>query len=333
MNTNRNLILIKGEDKTAEIRSWRYNKGRIIVTFQDGRTYQYGHYNVKFFKDPKVMSARDCIILKDNVIAHNVVRILDFGQYARIEYENYYTETLPSYAFQVIHSSLANPECNQLFSYLKDIACAISLTTEDGHNILGNHYKRINFIREDSALNSYLSGTLPDSCHSRQGPIIYPFGFNISQKTAVERAMNNSFSVIEGPPGTGKTQTILNIIANAVMDGKSIAVVSSNNSATANVLEKLKKHDVGFIAAYLGNARNKEQFIESQTGLLPDMTGWHFSDNQVKHLFMQIESLALELDSLLQSKNMLAAVNKKLDSIALEAKLYNQDMVRSRKDK
>ena len=40
------------------------------------------------------------------------------------------------------------------------------------------------------------------------------------------------------PNGTGKTQTILNIIANAVLNGQSVAVVSSNNAATKNVYEK-----------------------------------------------------------------------------------------------
>lgn len=61
---------------------------------------------------------------------------------------------------------------------------------------------------------------------------IFPFGFNISQKQAVDKALENNLSIIEGPPGTGKTQTILNIIANAVIRGESVAVVSSNNSAT-----------------------------------------------------------------------------------------------------
>lgn len=71
-------------------------------------------------------------------------------------------------------------------------------------------------------------------------------------------------SVIEGPPGTGKTQTILNIIANAVMRGESVAVVSNTNSATENVFEKLRKYNVDFIAAPLGNKTNKETFIKSQ---------------------------------------------------------------------
>lgn len=69
--------------------------------------------------------------------------------------------------------------------------------------------------------------------------MIFSFGFNISQKDATEKAMMNQISIIEGPPGTGKTQTILNIIANAYIEGKSVAVISNNNSATSNVFEKL----------------------------------------------------------------------------------------------
>lgn len=70
--------------------------------------------------------------------------------------------------------------------------------------------------------------------------LIYPFGCNASQKIAVSNAFENQISVIQGPPGTGKTQTILNIIANIVRQGKTVMVVSNNNSATANVLEKLE---------------------------------------------------------------------------------------------
>lgn len=46
-------------------------------------------------------------------------------------------------------------------------------------------------------------------------------------------------SVIQGPPGTEKTQTILNIICNTVIKNKRVLVVSNNNSAIDNVNEKL----------------------------------------------------------------------------------------------
>ncbi|WP_228455880.1 AAA family ATPase [Chryseobacterium sp. POL2] len=80
--------------------------------------------------------------------------------------------------------------------------------------------------------------------------------FNLSQRTGVDNAFSNPLSVIEGSPGTGKTQTILNIIANAVMNNQSVAVVSSNNSATKNIFEKLESNGVSFIAALLGSSQN-----------------------------------------------------------------------------
>ncbi|WP_199769570.1 AAA domain-containing protein [Helicobacter trogontum] len=65
-------------------------------------------------------------------------------------------------------------------------------------------------------------------------------------------------------PGTGKTQTILNIIANLIMQGKSIAVVSNNNAATQNVFEKLQEYELDYLCATLGNKDNKESFIKNQ---------------------------------------------------------------------
>ena len=37
-------------------------------------------------------------------------------------------------------------------------------------------------------------------------------------------------SIIEGPPGTGKTTTILNILANLIYQNKKVVVVSKNKS-------------------------------------------------------------------------------------------------------
>ena len=50
----------------------------------------------------------------------------------------------------------------------------------------------------------------------------------------------------------------------AVVRGKTVQVVSNNNSAIVNVLEKLSKYDMGFIVALLGSTANKEKFIETQ---------------------------------------------------------------------
>lgn len=105
---------------------------------------------------------------------------------------------------------------------------------------------------------------------SHPGSILFPFGCNASQERAVKAALSNQISVIQGPPGTGKTQTILNIIANLLVAKKSVLIVSNNNSATENVLEKLSKNGLGFLVASLGKRENKEAFVANQPPLNPE---------------------------------------------------------------
>lgn len=62
---------------------------------------------------------------------------------------------------------------------------------------------------------------------------------NLSQKNALENALNQRISIIEGPPGTGKTTTILNILANLIYQNKKVLVVSKNNSAIENIVEDI----------------------------------------------------------------------------------------------
>lgn len=102
---------------------------------------------------------------------------------------------------------------------------------------------------------------------------IFPFRYNLSQKTALDHALRSKISIIEGPPGTGKTQTILNILANlAVMQEKKVAVVSGNNAAVQNVRDKLEAEGYPFLVAGLGNNENKENFFANLP--VAEVSGW-----------------------------------------------------------
>jgi len=60
-----------------------------------------------------------------------------------------------------------------------------------------------------------------------------------AQRRAVALALGSKVSVVTGPPGCGKTQVILNMLANAVLRGKSVLVSSKNNKAVDNVRDRL----------------------------------------------------------------------------------------------
>lgn len=66
-----------------------------------------------------------------------------------------------------------------------------------------------------------------------------------SQTIAMIRAAEGLSMVVEGPPGTGKSQTITNIIAEAVAAGKSVLFVSAKRAALQVVKRNLEKADLG----------------------------------------------------------------------------------------
>ena len=323
INSDNNLILIKGEDKTAQIDIWKYENGKIVVTFNNAKTYPYSHTNVEFFKNPCEVDIKNSIVIKNNAPLSNIDHALQFDRHTRIYYKYGKTETIANKDLSYIRSSLNDPKSKNLFEYLKQIAYTVSLRTEDDKNILGSRYDKIDFIREDCVLSYYLKGKVPNRKTNGLNAV-YPFGFNISQKQAVENALDNNVSIIEGPPGTGKTQTILNIIANVVMRGESVAVVSSNNSATHNVLDKLKKYDVDFIGAYLGSSSNKESFINSQNGQIPDITKWTLKTEEYNKINSQLGEMNHELNDMLICKNDLSQAQSGLEALKLEQEYFLQ---------
>lgn len=232
---------------------------------------------------------------------------------------------------EIVESILKEENTNNVLTYLKEVANTVGLQVKINNkelNILSNHFSKIDFIPTNSILGSYLNGQLIKLQKSKKiddPDIVFPFGFNLSQKIAVERALNNKLSIIEGPPGTGKTQTILNLVANIVMNGQSVAVVSSNNSATQNVFEKLLKYKVDFIVANLGNTANKNVFIENQAEI-PDIKNWMISAEERMITLRILNKISRDLELKLELKNKLSAIKQEFSSLEIEVQHFQKMM-------
>ncbi len=229
---------------------------------------------------------------------------------------------------RIVVPTQEDKRANSRLDYFKEIANVISLEKED-IKILSKNFEKVKSVKEGTVLYNFLSEKEPKKENRNniyQNPerlVVYPFGFNISQKEAVEKAMSNKISVIEGPPGTGKTQTILNIIANAVNRNETVAVVSSNNSATKNVIDKLKKYNVDFIAAYLGNMENKQEFIDSQKPL-PDIESWEMDSMSINKKSVYLKEKYKLLRQSLIDQGELAKLKQELSSIEIEFEHHKQ---------
>lgn len=83
-----------------------------------------------------------------------------------------------------------------------------------------------------------------------------------SQRKAIKASKKGESFVLEGPPGTGKSQTITNIIAEALYDGKRVLFVSEKKAALDVVLRKLTEAGLSdFCLPLHGNKANKKEVL------------------------------------------------------------------------
>lgn len=75
--------------------------------------------------------------------------------------------------------------------------------------------------------------------------IFFDSGLNDSQKKAVQKCLEaEDLALVHGPPGTGKTTVLIEIIRQAIFLKKSIFVTAPSNTACDNILERLVQKNI-----------------------------------------------------------------------------------------
>ena len=64
---------------------------------------------------------------------------------------------------------------------------------------------------------------------------------NDEQRRAIKSAFVNTLTIVTGPPGTGKSQVILNVIVNALQHNETVLFGSKNHKAVDVVIERLSR--------------------------------------------------------------------------------------------
>jgi len=87
-----------------------------------------------------------------------------------------------------------------------------------------------------------------------------------SQRAAIEAAIRGQSFVLHGPPGTGKSQTIANIISELVARGKSVLFVSQKAAALDVVANRLGDVDLRDLLLELHSARASRAEVAAEVG-------------------------------------------------------------------
>ncbi len=105
--------------------------------------------------------------------------------------------------------------------------------------------------------NSYSSTSLVSS------PAISR-ALNPSQQAAVEFALNaNDLAILHGPPGTGKTTTVIEVIRQAVARGQKVLACAPSNTAVDNLLERLVPCKVNVVR--IGHPARVQEVLQQHT--------------------------------------------------------------------
>ena len=312
------LVLIRDNetnvvrDRTRSIKWASPDNGVVRVQFRNGgQSYSYRHPKARYLKAVglRALKPTELLEVKGETWRPRDNKMLGKGQLYRPD------------DVRLLASSVSAGSGADVFKYWKQTAFML----DDG-DPTRPAFESINFVHPDSVLSAYMEGVNSRISEIRS-PIILPFQSNEDQKIAVERALSHRVSVIDGPPGTGKTEIILNIIANILtIPGATVGVVSFGNAAVENVKDKLDEAGYGFVAARLGREEYVTSFMADQEARASNIARWlsQVSVNGTawsarEQMAYNLEQTEKQLLRVWNSSRELAKVRSKIEGYSLEA--------------
>jgi len=184
---------------------------------------------------------------------------------------------------------------------------------------------------ESTSLKILMSNNLPQQPENKKN-LLEIFDLNESQEKAVENSFSNKISVITGPPGTGKSQVVLNIIANAVWNDKTVLFASKNNRAVDVVNEKLKTILSENLIVRMGSNEYRKNAKLQINKLFQNKNSLKISSNpendvdKIKNINKKINSFKYHLEYMVEINKKIEELQDQFDSLAKELpeKLYSQ---------
>lgn len=141
---------------------------------------------------------------------------------------------------------------------------------------------------------------------------------NDEQEKAVRSALSADITLIAGPPGTGKTQVVANLIMNAAIAGQSVLFTSKNNNAVDVVVKRV-------------NALNKElpivlRYEKSAKQCISDYAqqwekakrkGYSFSDalSAYSRVYSSYNSKRIQKEQIVETRNRLDEIEQTVCAI------------------
>lgn len=133
---------------------------------------------------------------------------------------------------------------------------------------------RADQLAENQVVASLIQGQLQlqEPVDAKHGPLdeehpahcLIPISADSSQLSAIRAALQGQSFVLHGPPGTGKSQTITNMIASALANGKRVLFVAEKMAALSVVQRRLEQIGLGSFCLELHSNKSTKRAVLDQ---------------------------------------------------------------------
>jgi AAA domain/Protein of unknown function (DUF2726) len=316
------------DDQTADVVTWVTGTNATSITFRAGagKKYTYSTRNVMVLENPvrASLNETDCVTVRGQTV-QGVTEVWRFDAPGQAWWrvfssaggrESY--QTCRQDEFSIVRAAQLPPAAYDVLNYWTDVVSRL-----EPNNPLGPLYEKFKSVPQGSVLDLYLRGA-PLDASADPSELILPFSSNLSQREALKKGLAHRISVIDGPPGTGKTQTILNLVANIIRSpGQTVGIVSFNNAAVENVRDKLAKEGFGHVVADLRKSELRREFFEGQHTANVEVQR-RVGDSPVSVPgFGRISDLDVQLQHLQTLAGELAVRRQELDAYRLERRHFS----------
>lgn len=107
----------------------------------------------------------------------------------------------------------------------------------------------------------------------KESELFFPLPWNDEQKRIAERIDANYGVVVKGPPGTGKSHTIANLIARFLAEGKSVLVTSQTSKALEVLRDKLPENIRSLAVSQLHQSAKRDDVLQQSIGEISSNLG------------------------------------------------------------
>lgn len=203
--------------------------------------------------------------------------------------------------------------------------CGVFLTERSKYTVgLEKELNDLTKIDESKYANSILGKLINQKIGESGTPekvLIEPLPMNEEQREAILKGLHNELTVVTGPPGTGKSQVVSNLVVNAVHQGLKILFASRNNKAVDVVLARVNGISNKPVMLRLGNSEKQDELSQYLTGIISskvseaDEINFKTVNELHKTLITQVAEILERQKQVIDLRNQVDAIEQEVESL------------------